>query len=156
MVLCIAPFVHPNCQEGCLSFAFICYPQDTKCCQPAVVCSISHLLSPFPSLPHSLRLPVSHSSGKTADRCGRRRGRWQGWQERLLGEEMKIRRCEEKDASSTNTYMQAHTFYFSVSQPHKLQLCWCTHAHSAYALYNKPFWCFGLEANRHAGECDSL
>ena len=60
----IHPSTHPSfhallrsfCQtvrKGCVSFAFICYPQDTKCCQPAVVCSVSHLLSCSPSLPLS-------------------------------------------------------------------------------------------------------
>lgn len=62
--------------------------------------------SPLPifSFPfHHFLTSVSHSSGKTADRCGRRWSRWQGWQQKLFRKKMKIRRCEEKDESSTHS-----------------------------------------------------
>lgn len=49
-------------------------------------------LFPIFSLPFHLSLAPSHcvclsprSSGKTADRCGRRRDRWRGWQEETFG-----------------------------------------------------------------------
>lgn len=82
IVPCIAPLAVPNCQEKArVAFAFICCPRDANCCQPAAVCSASHLISPSPlSTAPSLPPSVSGSPGKTADRCGGRSGRWPGRQ----------------------------------------------------------------------------
>lgn len=60
---CMVPLILPNCQDSWISFAFISYPQDTKCCQPAAVCSVSHLLFLF-YLPLCLSLSLCVSPWK--------------------------------------------------------------------------------------------
>lgn len=169
---CMVPLILPNCQDSWISFAFISYPQDTKCCQPAAVCSVSHLLFLF-YLPLCLSLslclsPWKKKKKKTPGRCGRKRDRWQGWQEKLFGR----RRWKSKDVknrmnpANVHTHTLIHTVYFllfymlCVRDINYNYVDVYTHIHthtpSAHALYNKSLWCFGLEADRHAGECGSL
>lgn len=131
----------PNCQDSWISFAFISYPQDTKCCQPAAVCSVSHLLFLF-YLPLCLSLSLCVSPWKKKKKKNTR----QVWQEkrqmaRMTGEtfwkeEMKIKRCEEQDESSKRahtypyTYCLLSTVLYALCQGHKLQLCRCIHTHT--------------------------
>lgn len=137
---CMVPLILPNCQDSWISFAFISYPQDTKCCQPAAVCSVSHLLFLF-YLPLCLSLFLCVSPWKKKKKTTR-----QVWQEkrqmaRMTGEtfwkeEMKIKRCEEQDESSKRahtypyTYCLLSTVLYALCQGHKLQLCRCIHTHT--------------------------
>lgn len=136
----------------------------------SLLCFPSSLPFLSPSLSFSLSLCFSLEKKNKNTR--------QVWQEkrqmaRMTGEtfwkeEVKIKRCEEQDESSkrAHTHTLIHTVYFllfymlCVRDINYNYVDVYTHIHthtpSAHALYNKSLWCFGLEADRHAGECDSL
>lgn len=158
---------HPNSPS--LQACFHLFSQAVR--KPAFFSLCIHIL-PTKLSPHSCSLPVSFplpssplphpfSSaspylGNIPDRCGRRCGRWRGWQEELFWRE----KWKEIWGRATQTLFSPslkHSTCWTINKPvkykrvcAKAQTCTHTHTHSAYALYNKPVWCFGLEANRHS------
>lgn len=138
---CMVPLILPNCQDSWISFAFISYPQDTKCCQPAAVCSVSHLLFLF-CLPLCLSLSLSlflpgkkkqkHQAGvagKETDGKDDRRNFLEGG-----GENQKMWRTGWIQQTCTHTYPYTYcllsTVLYALCQGHKLQLCRCIHTHT--------------------------
>lgn len=120
----IAPFVLPNCQESCISFEFKCYPQDTNCRQPAAVFSSPPSSLTLFTIPSLLSPCAVHFSGRAADRCGRRWGRWWGWQQKLFRGKWKPEDVKEKmNPAHTRGFMHsslAAALFAGVSARHIL------------------------------------